>query len=89
MAEKVSDLAGIREVRYRGDGLRECGLVLMALAGPTECPAHRVIDKNRPWRRNLRHDVADSADHQGGYPLALDNVRDETNGLVTIGSVGD
>jgi hypothetical protein len=48
-----------------------------------------VIDKNRPWRRNLRHDVVDSADHQGGYPLALDNVRDETNGLVTIGSVGD
>ena len=63
----------------------------MALALPwrAECPTDRMVDKRRARRRNLLHDVVDSAKDQGRNTTPFDHVSDETDGLMTEGSVGD
>lgn len=61
-----------------------CGVV-----GRTEGSADRMVDKGRARRRHLAHDVAHSADHQRRNPPGLDHMGDETDGLMTEGSIGD
>ena len=49
----------------------------------------RMIDKNGPWRRDLRHNVEHRADDKSWDSKALDHVGDETDGLMAEGSIGD
>jgi hypothetical protein len=50
---------------------------------------HRMINKDGARRADIGHDVENSADNEGWNSMALDDMGDETDGLVTEGSVGD
>jgi hypothetical protein len=71
--------------------LRQCRsklfFVLIPFSGTAEGATHRMVDENRTRGRNLGHDVKNRADDQGGDSTALDYMSDETDGLVTKGSV--
>lgn len=53
----------------------------------TEGAAYRVIDKNSSWRWHFVHYVQGGADHQGWNTARLDNVGDETDGLMAKRSI--
>lgn len=53
-----------------------------------ESKAGRIINKDRPRRANLHHDVPDSPDNQSENTQCLNAISEETNGLVTIRSEG-
>jgi len=48
-----------------------------------------MIDKSRARGRDFAHDIERGADDQCGNASAFDHVSDETDGLVTKGSIGD
>ena len=54
----------------------------------TEGAAYRVIDKDSSWRCHFVHYVQSRADHQGWNAARLDNVGDETDGLMAERSIG-
>jgi hypothetical protein len=54
----------------------------------TEGPAYRMIDKDSSRWSHLDHYVLSGADHQGWNAAGLDNVGDETDGLMAKRSVG-
>lgn len=51
--------------------------------------ADRMIDKNGAGRANAGHNIEYGADNEGWNSLVLDDMGDETDGLVAKGSVGD
>jgi len=57
--------------------------------GRAESATDGVVDKNRARRRDFAHDVERRANDQRGNASTLDNVSDETDGLVAKGSIGD
>lgn len=57
--------------------------------GRTEGATHRMIDEGGARWRDFAHDVVDGADHQGRDALAFNHMRDETDGLMTEGSIGN
>jgi hypothetical protein len=57
--------------------------------GRSESPADRMVDKGRARRCDLAHDIERSANHQRRNAVRFDDVSNETDGLVTEGSVGD
>ena len=50
---------------------------------------HRMINKDGAGRADVGHDVEDCTDNKGWDSMALDDMRDETDGLVAERSVGD
>ena len=54
-----------------------------------ERPAHGVIDESAARRRDPRHDVERRADDKRGNALSLNDMRDETDGLVAERSIGN
>ena len=61
--------------------------VMFPLVRPSKRPADRMIDEDGARGRDFAHDVEDGAGDQRGNLAALDDVGDETDGLVTEGSV--
>jgi len=51
--------------------------------------ADRMIDKNGAGRANAGHNIEYGADNEGWNSLVLDDMGDETDGLVAKGSIGD
>src|SRR5262245_45437935 len=59
------------------------------VAGAAKGPTHGVIDKNRPWRRDFKHDVQSRSNNQSRDVTAFDDMGDETDGLMAEGSIRD
>jgi hypothetical protein len=59
------------------------------VAGTAKGATDRMIDKNGPGRWDFRHNVEHRADDKGWDSEALDNVGDETDGLMAERSIGD
>ena len=57
--------------------------------GRAEGTAHRMIDEDRSWRDDPADDVEGRARQQSRNVATFEDVRDETDGLVTKWSVGD
>ena len=57
--------------------------------GRAEGTAHGVIDKDRPWRDDLADNIERCARQQSRNTLIFDHMRDETDGLVAEGSIGN
>ena len=61
--------------------------IVRAIVRPTEGAAHGVIDENSTGWRDFTHNVERRADHYGRDSSTFDDVGDETDGLMTEGSV--
>jgi hypothetical protein len=59
-----------------------------SLSGTAKGATHRMVDENGAWGWNFGHDVENRADDEGGDSTILDDMSDETDGLVAKGSVG-
>ena len=55
----------------------------------TEGAAYWIINKDSPRRYHSAHDVPSGANHQGWNAACLNNVGDETDGLMAKRSIGD
>jgi len=55
----------------------------------TKGTPNRMVDENRPGRSHLGHDVQGGADHQRWYMGVFEHVSNETDGLMTEGSIRD
>jgi len=63
--------------------------VPQSVARTAKGATHRMINKDGAGRPDLSHDVEDCTDNKGWDSVTLDDMRDETDGLVAEGSVGD
>lgn len=57
--------------------------------GLAEGAPDRMIDKDGAWRHDLAHDVEGRTDDERWNASTLDDVGNETDGLVAKGSVGN
>jgi hypothetical protein len=89
LAAKVADLTRAGELRQLGERFAKDNLITQAVIRWPEGAAHRVIDERRARRGDLAHDVVGGADHQRWYAVAFEDMGDETDGLMTKGSVGN
>ncbi len=85
---RIADLARSSETRQLGENPREHGFCALAVVRRTKGAAHRVIDEDRSWWKDLAHNIDRRAGQQSGYPLSFEHVRNETDGLMTERSVG-
>ena len=89
IAAEIANLAGLREAGQ----FRQCsgknGSVPSPVMGWTESATDGVVDKNRARGRDFAHDVERRPNDQRGNTSTFDHVSDETDGLVTKGSIGD
>ena len=76
----------MRELRQRA--LQHRALPRPLMRRP-EGPADRMIDERGAGRDDFAHDVVRRPDHQRRNAACFDDVGDETDGLMTEGSVGD
>jgi hypothetical protein len=63
--------------------------VPQSVARTAKGATHRMINKDGAGRPDLSHDVEDCTDNKGWDSVTLDDMGDETDGLVAEGSVGD
>jgi hypothetical protein len=54
----------------------------------SKCATHRMVDKNGTGRPNFFYNIQRGANDQRGNSIILDNVSDETNGLMAERSIG-
>ena len=85
----IANLTWAVEAGKLGQRPSQDGLVARAVVGRTEGAPHRMIDENGAWRSDLTHDVESRADDQRRDASTLDDMGNETDGLVAEGSVGD
>jgi len=88
LAIELKHLFRLNKIRQLRQCRSEHRSVLIQLSGTAESATHRMVDENGTWRWNLVHDVENRADHKGRDAAALDDMGDETDGLVAKGSVG-
>jgi hypothetical protein len=84
----IVDLIATGKFRYfvkRGSQNR---LVAIAVMRWPEGSAYRVIDKDSSRRCHFAHYVQSGADHQGWNAARLNNMGDETDGLMAKRSIG-
>jgi hypothetical protein len=60
-----------------------------SVARAAKGPTHRMINKDGARRADAGHNVENRADNEGWNSMTLDDMGDETDGLVAEGSVGD
>jgi len=89
LAAQVADLVWPGEFRQLGERFAQDNLITRAVVRRPEGTAHRVIDERGSRWGDFAHDVMGGADHQRGYAVAFENMGDETDGLMTKGSVGN
>ena len=89
LAAKIANLTGRSKLWQLRQRSHEDRFVTLAVVWRTERSADRVIGECRARRSNLAHDVVSRADDQGRNTTPFDHVSDETDGLMTEGSVGD
>ena len=63
--------------------------MLSTVSGVAKGATDRMIDKNGARRADVGHDVENRADNEGWNSMALDDMGDETDGLVAERSVGN
>jgi hypothetical protein len=63
--------------------------VPQSVARTAKGATHRMINKDGAGRPDLSHDVEDCTDNKGWDSVTLDDMGDETDGLVAEGSIGD
>jgi hypothetical protein len=86
---RVANLAWTGEARELGQNAGQDRFIALPVVRLAECPADGMIDEDGARGRDFAHDVEDGAGDQGGDFPALYDVGDETDGLVTEGSIGD
>jgi hypothetical protein len=89
LAAKIADLTRAGELRQLGERFAQDNLITQAILRRPEGAAHRMIDERRARRRDFAHDVVGGADHQRRDAFGFEDVGDETDGLMTKGSVGN
>lgn len=89
LKSRVANLPGLGEVRQLRQYPRQYLFIAPALMGRAEGAAHRMIDKDRPWRDDLPDNIVGRARQQRRNALIFDDMGDETDGLVAEGSVGN
>ena len=87
VAMQITNFTGIGEQRPFSKRFIENDFVARTIMRRAECPAHGVINKSAARGSNLGHNIKRRADHEGGKPLGLDDVRDETDGLMAKRSI--
>jgi len=85
---EIPNFTGCRKFRQFSERAGEDCLIAHPIMGWAKRPSDRVVDERRPRRPDFAHDVVSRSDHQRRYTLRFDYVRDETDGLVTEGSIG-
>ena len=85
----IAYLAGLGKVREFSKRSRQDLLVALAVVRRTESAAHGVIDENSTRRGHGAHNIEYRADHQRGNAVTLDDMSDETDGLMAERSIGD
>jgi hypothetical protein len=63
--------------------------VLSAVSGVAKGATDRMINKDGARRADVGHDVENRPDNEGWNSMALDDMGDETDGLVAEGSIRD
>ena len=89
LAAEITNFAGGGELRQLREGSLQHGLVARAFLRRPECSSDRMIHESGARRHHFAHDVVSRADNQSGNAAPFDHVRDETDGLMAEGSVGD
>src|SRR3972149_7443698 len=85
---RITNLANAGEVREFLQRAGQDGFVARAVMRRTEGAPHGMIDENCARRRDFAHDIERRADDQSRNALGLDDMGDETDGLMAKGSVG-
>lgn len=85
----VADRTGFGEVRQLRQYPRQDCFVARTVMGCPEGTTDGVIDEHRARRRNLAHNVEGGAGHQRWNAVIFDNMGNETDGLMTKGSIGN
>jgi hypothetical protein len=78
----------VSKVRQFCDRCGQNRFVPLAVVRRAKSAANRMIDKDGARWWNPQQDIQSGTDDQGGNVVALDDMCDETNGLVAEGSVG-
>lgn len=89
LAAEVANLPRGRKLREFGESASQNRAAAFPLLGRAEGPADGMIHEGSPRRSHFAHDVVSGPDDQGGDASTLDHVCDETNGLMTEGSIGN
>jgi hypothetical protein len=89
LKSRVVNLSGLGEVRQLRQHPTQDRFIAPALMGWAEGAAHRMIDEDRARRRNLANNIEGRARQQRRNALIFDDMGDETDGLMTEGSIGN
>ena len=87
LKSRVANLPGLGEVRQLRQHPRQDLFITPAVMGRAEGAAHRMIDKDRPWRQDVADNIDGGARQQRRNALIFDDMGDETDGLVAEGSI--
>ena len=85
----ITNLTGAAEVGNLSQRAGQDRFITRAVVGRAEGAAHRMVDKDGARRPDFADDVEGRADDQRGNASTLDDMGDETDGLVAEGSVGN
>jgi hypothetical protein len=88
----VGQIYNLAPFRKRGQAIESVGehpFMLLGSPRAAERATHGMVDKDGSGWRDASHDVTDRTDNQRRDALSLDTVGHETNGLMTVGSIGD
>lgn len=88
LAVNIADLSGSRKSWQLTESSHENRFIARTVVWLSECPPDGMIDEGRARRRDFAHDVESRADYQSRNAASLDNVGDETDGLVAERSIG-
>ncbi len=86
---QVANLAPFRKQGQAIESVGEHPFMLLGSPRASERATNRMVNKDCPRRRDLNHDVAHRANHQGGDRSGLNGLCEETDGLVAEWSVRD
>jgi len=89
LAADVADFAAVTEPRQLRQCSRKHRMAARAVVRRPESAADRMIDECRARWRDLAHDVVCGTNDQSGNTAPFDDMRDETDGLMTEGSIGN
>jgi len=89
LATQVANLARATKARQLIQGSFQNRFIARTIVWRTEGASHRMIHEGGARRGDSAHDVVHGADDQSGDAARFDDVGDETDGLMTEGSVGN
>ena len=89
LAADIADFSAVTEPRQLRQGSRKHRMAARAVVRRPESAADRMVHECRARRRDLAHDIVCGPNDQRGNAAPFDDMRDETDGLMTEGSIGN